>query len=538
MRSKSGTREQPAGFSWRAVLRSAGIALLSSLSLLAVVGLIGHPTIAAGLDSMSNVASGSLEPSAYLYRLNGSGFFTIGLPSGSRPADVNVVSDGLNEQIGFSEPGLNRVGRVVYAPSLDYQIYLPIVERNYPLPLPPFAVQMYGSINATTGLTWVVASGAKWIRFPILWSTIEPVNTTPNNYAWASWDASIQAASDAGIHFIATIEINPSWAAARTSGPVTHTADLLEFIGAVVARYPQVTYWEFYNEPDRVGRFGLNGAGYAAMLRSVYPVVKAANPNAQVVMGGIAMDWFIEDGGPYDSQFLTNVVSACTGTCFDIAAFHYYPGFRARWEPYGREINGKAAFIRQILATHGYNRPLMNTEIGWPAATLTGSPELAAKYVPKTFVRTLASDLLVTSWFALTDVDSTAPGLLSPGWVPRPSFAAYQTLAALLGQAKYVRAIPPSETGAAQIEAYQFSVPGATDLKRLDVYWYDCPSMVTTITDCADKASLKINAARVGMIDKVGARTTLNDADDGSTDGKVTIPGGVGTSPIYIDYQP
>jgi hypothetical protein len=503
MQSKSDTREQSAGYLRRMVLRAAGIALLCSLSLLAVVGFISHPTIAAGLDSVSNRASGALAPSANLYR----------------PAGSNGVSD-------------------------THQVYLPIVERSYPLPLVPIAVQMYGNINATTGLTWVVSSGAKWIRVPISWLTIEPTNTMPISYDWSSSDGSILTASDAGIHFIGTLSNNPSWVAAHSCGPVTDTEDLHQFMGAVVARYPQVTYWEIYNEPDRVGEcYGQNGAGYAALLQLVYPWIKTANPNAQVVMGGVAMDWFTDAGGKFDRQFLATVATACGAAgakpCFDIANFHYYPGFRSEWETYGRDISGKAAFVRQTLAAHNYSRPLLNTETGWPATTATGSPELAARYVPKTFARALASELLVTNWFALKDVDASAPGLLDPSGAARPSFTALQTFSALLGQAKYVRAIPSSETGAARIEAYQFSAPTAVDWKRVDVYWYECPSMATTGTDCTNTVPLKIAVApesEIGMIDKLGVKTILDDDDDGVTDGKVTLQ--IGTSPIYIDYQP
>jgi hypothetical protein len=523
MQSKSGAREQSAGHSRQAMWRAVGIALLSSLSLFAVVGLISHPTTAAGLDSISNMASGALAPSAN----------TSSLPSESRPAGVSRVSD-------------------------NHPVYLPIVARNYPLLPPPIAIQAYGNLDASTGLTWVVASGVGWIRIPINWLNIEPVKTTPRTYNWATADASILAGADAGLNFIATIANNPSWAAAHSGGPVNDPQDLRDFVSAVVARYPQVAYWEIYNEPDRIDmRFGENGAGYAAMLQSVYPVIKAANPNAQVVMGGLSMDFFKGkgddkgDGGFFDRQFLTDTVAACAATpslpCFDMANFHYYPTYRARWEPYGRDISGKAAFIRQTLATYNYVRPVLNTETGWwpasiPTDTFPTGQELAARYIPKTFARAIASNLLVANLYSLFDGDDVGlPGVVDKSGAPRPSFAALKTWTTLLGQAKYVRAIPSSETGDAQIEAYQFSVPSATGgFKRLEVYWYDCSSLVTLFpavpADCANTAPLQISAPQIGMIDKLGGKTILSDAADGLTDGKVTIL--IGASPIYIDYQP
>jgi hypothetical protein len=421
------------------------------------------------------------------------------------------------------------------------QVLLPAVMDGYDPTLPPFAIQMYGSIDASNGFTRVVESGAKWVRLPVLWRNIEPANTTPANYNWSALDASVQTATASDVHLILTIDYNPSWAAALESGPVYNPADLQEFVGALVARYPQVDYWEFYNEPDSLNRFANNGAGYAAMLQSVYPVVKAANPNAKVVMGGVAMDWFIENGGLFDSNFLEEVLSHCSGACFDIANFHYYPVFRHVWESYGRGIIGKANRVRQVLAAYGYNRPVICTEASWAAGAQWGSPELQARYVPKVYVRSYAAGLLMTSWFALTDADLSDPGLLGPGLVPRPSYAAYRTLTSRLRGARFVRAIPSSETGSARLEGYEFSVPGAGGRKRLDVYWYDCPSLVVPgylPSDCSNTAPLKINASSIAKTDKLGATVILRDADDGQVDGRVTIPGGVDTNPIYIDYAP
>ena len=421
-----------------------------------------------------------------------------------------------------------------------YQVGLPLVMRNYD-PVPPlFAIQMYGSIHASTGFTWVVESGAKWIRFPVYWSSIEPVNSTPANYSWAALDASIQTATASDVHIIATIDSNPSWAAARLNGPVSNTADLQEFVGALVARYPQVRHWEFYNEPDNKDFFGIHSAAYAAMLQSVYPVVKSANSSAQVVMGGLALDWYTDEGGPFVRGFLESVLSNCSGPCFDVANFHYYPAWRPVWEPYGRDIIGKANYMRQVLAAYGYSRPVINTEVGWPSITVWGSPHLQARYVLKVYVRGFAAGLPIVNWYALIDADSANPGLLGPGLTPRPAQMAYETLTALMSQARFVRAIPPSETGSTRIEGYQFSVPASVGRKRLDVYWHDCPSMNTmwSPSDCSNVAPLTINASHIAVISYLGVTTLRNDADDGQADGRVTLPNGIDTNPVYIDYDP
>jgi hypothetical protein len=461
---------------------------------------------------------------------------------------------GLSGVIGLAQPSLvvarsaESAGSIASAAGINasvavtYQIYLPLVtlsSRNS-----TFGAQLYGSLTAPNGFTRAVELGVGWVRIPIYWAQIEPVNTTPDQYNWAATDASVQAAQNAGIKVIFTLDQNPAWAAAEPIGPVTNTADLQEFIGAAVARYPSVLYWEIYNEPDLVpglgatrGGFGNHGDVYAALLSSLYPVIKSANPAAQLVMGGLAMDYFVSQGGPFDQNFLPNVLANCTGTCFDVANFHYYPPFRGAWNDYGPDIIGKATFVRLTMATYGFTRPVIATETSWPSALNWGSPELAARYVAKSYARSLAADLKATIWYAMLDADSSNPGLLdsttTPGVLtPRPAYAAYQTLSALLSGASYQGVAPAIDP----IEGYQFTASG----RRLDVYWYDCPYMRQPLSDgphdCTNTGTLNVQASRIGVIDKFGAKVIKNDGDDGVVDGKVTLT--VGSSPIYVDYAP
>ena len=501
--------------------------------------------------------------------------------SDSHPGAIDVDSQG---RVFFAEQSVAQIGQLVVTPTASfaeyplplpdlqltglgvggdgsvwaiayrdvYQTHLPVVTRNYDrmmykarLPIimqdydttpPPFAIQMYGDIRPTTDFTRVVESGAKWVRLQVYWAYIEPSNTTPDHYNWAALDASVQTAMAADINLILTIEGNPSWAAASACGPVYNLADLQEFVGALVARYPKVQYWELYNEPDGKSCFGGHGADYVAVLKAVYPSVKAANSSAMVVMGGLALDWFYQgDDGVFDRYFLRDVVANCSGPCFDVANFHFYPKFRKVWEGYGRDIVGKANYVRQVITSQGYDRPVICTETSWPTVGVWGGDSPQARYAPKSYARGLAAGLGVVNWYAWRDSDISNTGLLKWDGTPRWAYYTYQAVADLLQSARYVRTIPSLETGSAQIEGYQFSVPGSGGRKRLDIYWYDCPSMYASLqpTDCSEAATLTINSNRIAKIDMNGSRTILNGAG-----GHVSIPGGVNTYPIYIDYDP
>lgn len=436
-----------------------------------------------------------------------------------------------------------------------YTVHIPAASRCSDTRVPPFGVQFYGALNASTGLTRAVHAGARWIRVPVLWEPIEPTNTTPENYNWSSLDVSVTNAAQEDIELMLTIGGQPSWAATYPMGPVTDTADLLEFVRALAERYdgdgvddapgsPQVQYFELYNEPDNTntdqaengwGFWGENGDGYAALLQDLYPTIKAANPGAQLVLGGLALDWFKEQGGPFDSHFLDDVLTACQGQdCFDVVNFHYYPLFRRKWEPYGTDIIGKANFVRQKLATYGFTDvPVICTETSWASATSTtwGSDELQSRYTVKGYVRGMAAGLDVIVWYAILDYgDSIEPGLLSDDLQPKPSYSAYLVMTEMLGGAVYQRQLTPAEIGSSQIEGYVFQVCG----KRLDIVWTEDDTPYDPSDD--PWQPLTVQAQTLRRVDKFGNDVWYDDVDDGKADGRITIT--VGGSPVYLKYNP
>jgi hypothetical protein len=344
-------------------------------------------------------------------------------------------------------------------------------------------------------------------------------------------------------------------------GPVYNMADFQEFLGALVERYdgdghndapgsPTVRYWEIYNEPDNANEwgaqhggysiFGNRGAEYAALLDAIYPVMKAASPRAQVVFGGVAHDNFEFEGGAFDAEFVDDVLANCAGTCFDVMNFHYFPAYRARWEPYGKDVIGKTNFLRQKMLTYGFDRPLMCTETAWPEASVWGSPILQNRYVVASFVRGLAADLVVQSWYAWKDVDSSMPGILTNDLDPKPAYFVYQTASEQLDGATYIRAMTSAETGDVNVEGHSLAVPVAGGLERRDVVWFDCPSYVNAYgfpADCTGASrTMTVPASAVVVTDMFGVSSEVKDGDDGRADGLVTLT--ITPDPIYIDYSP
>jgi hypothetical protein len=443
-----------------------------------------------------------------------------------------------------------------------YTVYLPSLFRWYNGETPPFGVQFYGALDGDSGLGQLVDAGASWIRLPIPWAAIEPSNTTPEAYNWSGLDAWVSNAKDRGSQLILTLTGQPSWAAVYPQGPVTDTEDIEEFLGAVVERYdgdgtadapgsPRVTYFELYNEPDNGdlghavhGGWGcwgdsdddVPGCGdandYAALLQLLHPVVKEANPRAKLVLGGLALDWFAPDG-PFDPDFLDTVLAACEGrACFDVMNFHYYPPFRSEWESYGTAIIGKANYVRERLAAAGRaDVPVICTETTWDSSASWGSDELQSRYAIKAYVRGIAADLDVVTWYWARDSEAGGgAGLLDVSLQPKDSYWAFRGMARMLTHALYLRRLTPAETGDARIEGYVFQTPRG----RLDVVWTEDDTPF--VTDDDPMLPLTVEARSLRVVDKFGVETERRDEDDGELDGQVTI--NVGGSPLYLELNP
>lgn len=437
----------------------------------------------------------------------------------------------------------------------NHSLYLPVALRQHAALSDPslFGVQMYGDTRPQSAYYNVLMeSQATWVRAQLNWENVEPVDVSPEEYNFLSSDALTSAArADAGnVRFIATIHHAPDWAAASPRGPLYVSAlpDFAEFVGAIVERYdgdgladapgsPVVNYWEFYNEPDANSDYfepgwGEFGGHYAQMLSVVYPAVKSANPNAQVVMGGIAYDWFEDQDGPFVRSFLDDVLAAGGGAHFDVMNFHSYPAFSHTWAQQGPGLLEKTQAVRSKLAEYGVgHKPIVITEAGWHSDSppqQPSSPQIQARYVVQLFTQSLAADVDVMIWWMLHDPGGFyyANGLVTGEGSAQPklSFWAYQTAVAELTTAEFQYRLTPAQTGATDMEVYKFN--DSFYNRRVYVAWLN-PVDTTTIK------SLTLPGTHAVVRDIIYGNTQTIVDDNG--DGHVTVQ--VGAQPIYVEFN-
>jgi hypothetical protein len=436
---------------------------------------------------------------------------------------------------------------------MTHTVFLPLAlnRLDSSLGVPPFGVQMYGSLNASTGITYAVDIEASWVRVPISWAAVEPTDQEPNNYNWTTPDATITDASQRGLHLIVTINAAPDWAATYTNGPIDKVdiGEFTEFVGSVVERYdgdglddapgsPVVNHWEFYNEPDAGDEYraqygsclwGHYGSQYAEMLAAVYPVINEANPSANVVLGGLAYDWFEDQGGPFVREFLDDVLAAGGGEYFDMMNFHSYPASRKNWASQGPGLYQKLEHIRAKMMAHGVNKPIIITETGWFSnddPPHYSSPEIQARYVVELFTQGLAGEAKVFIWFMLKEPSGYLGdwGLLDYELSPKPAYLAYQIIVQELGTAHFERILPPAETGTSDMEAYKFS--DKIYMRDIYVAWLD-PIETSSVW------SLRLPSSKVTVRDIYGNAYEVYDGDDGIQDGMVTVE--VSGQPVYVE---
>ncbi len=472
-----------------------------------------------------------------------SGWFVLSSSAGDAPANGAVSADARSavaaiSQIAPPDPGSD----IQTTTAFTHTFFLPLVLQGYYWRAPDSlaGVQLFADHREDELVLQIDQAGMRWARIPLFWFHNEPENTTPENYRWwydfEEWLARLSARD---VKVILTLTGNPSWAASYVGGPIDKVSidELVEFMVAVVDRYSappyNVKHWEFYNEPDNgsafYARLGWGYWGpwpekYAEMLHAVYAPIKEADPDAQIVFGGLAYDNFTDTGGPFVREFLDQVLQHPYGKNFDIMNFHYYPVFHPRWDPYGRDIIGKATYLRDKLASYNVFKPFICTESGlWSDAVEGGGYEEQSRYVAQLFARSMEAELDATIWYKL--IDDVGPGVKKHGVLeydltPKPAYYAYQTVTRQLAGAEYIGPLGPIATGSSEIEAYEFRKQGG--LPRIIVAW----------TDDDLNHTLSLATTYVLVVDKYGGQTVIRDADDGVVDGQVQVR--LGPSPVYL----
>jgi len=295
------------------------------------------------------------------------------------------------------------------------------------------------------------ALGAGWVRMFVDWRKYEPSPGHYDAFEDRRFGERIAGATARGQKVLLVVVNSPRWASGsdEPAHPPRDPASYAGFLRRLATHFPAVAAFEVWNEPDENlwWKPGPDPAAYAALLNASHDAVKAANPSALVVSGGLV-------GNHY--RFLEQVIDA-GGTRFDAVGVHTdtacltsAPDEQYR-EPDGRI--GRFSFtgyreIRQSLLSRGLDRPIWMTEMGWSTLTSTCSvgdragtkasgvdPATQARYLAQAFA-CLQRDAYVDHafWFSLQDFGRAQNydhylGLIAPDGRRKPAWEAFRAFA-------------------------------------------------------------------------------------------------------------
>jgi hypothetical protein len=281
----------------------------------------------------------------------------------------------------------------------------------------------------------------------------------------------------------------------------------------VVARYSvapyNVKYWEVWNEEDAPFIAGDNifgcwgdktdtydgGGYYADMLKAAYPKMKAADPQAQVMVGGLLLDCdpragagcSQSGGSPVPPMFLEGILKNGGGPYFDGISFHGYDfydwvdwsgtlgrygngGWQSTWNSTGPVTLAKAEFIKSILGKYSVTgKFLMNTEVALVCGDSNGNvpapyPDYChstdfettkAYYVAETYAVGIMEGLRANLWYAVFGWRDSQ--LLNTDKSPTLAYTAFKFARSELRNSTYLGAVSSSDIGGvSNVKGYKF----------------------------------------------------------------------------------
>lgn len=182
--------------------------------------------------------------------------------------------------------------------------------------------------------------GIRWLRWAV---SADRVNPTDGTWSYANYDTVLDGlVVTRGFRVVGTLGLAQSWnstSGTDTHAPPTDYAKWLLYVTTTVRRYrDRIHHWEVWNEPDLTAGFWIGGtpAQYAELLGRAYNAIKAEDPGATVVLGGLAR------AGVYVTDFLDQIVADATYPAlkfFEVGNYHNYdPDTTATHDAYMRGL--------------------------------------------------------------------------------------------------------------------------------------------------------------------------------------------------------
>jgi hypothetical protein len=294
------------------------------------------------------------------------------------------------------------------------------------------------------------AIGVTSIRLDANWEWVQYGGR--KTFDWSMLDQVVKSIRGAGMSPDLIIDGCPAWAAAAgTSGdvspPPASPAQFATWAAQVVRRYaPEgARLFEIWNEPNSAAFWSpkADPAAYTADLKAAYASIKAADPSAFVISGGLSPE--LNDGTNIAAAtFLRDMYAHGAKGSFDAVGDHPYsypalPGAYHWWSGWS-QMSRTTPSIRGVMTSNGdAAKQVWITEYGAPAGGPGGVGETAqagalAQAISYAKTTSWIGGLYLYTWQdGGTDPGSYKDwfGLLTAGGSLKP---AYATVAGAIGR--------------------------------------------------------------------------------------------------------
>jgi hypothetical protein len=291
----------------------------------------------------------------------------------------------------------------------------------------------------------VSALGAHWVRLFVSWRGLEPVKGEMNQALLGSYEQGFEQLP-AHTKVILDVVGSPQWetGSGDEHAPPANPQDYAAFVAALAQRLaPWVGAYEIWNEEDAPYWWtgAPNPGAYAQLLKAAYPAIKAADPNATVLVGGLTGNdyTFLEGLYAAGAKGSFDAVAVHTDTACNLASPYEYlrlPENRIMPDSFlgYREVHG-------VMVANGDEKPIWMTEMSWRTTSDVCSEGVFAGQKKEgvsdeeqaTFLReayhclTESPYVQVALWYPLQDEGAVTSGLVRADGSHKPSFAAMHT---------------------------------------------------------------------------------------------------------------
>jgi hypothetical protein len=291
----------------------------------------------------------------------------------------------------------------------------------------------------------VKSLGAGWVRMFVSWAALEPGPQQLNTGTLNFYEQGFRSLP-AGTKVILDVVNTPLWESGTTDphAPPSNPQDYAWFVSQLAQRLaPWVSAYEIWNEEDApIWWTGApDPAAYVRLLQAAYPAIKAVDPHATVVLGGMTgNDYpFLEAVYANGGKGYFDAVGVHTDTaCNILSPYEYLRGTDNRMIPDSflayREVHA-------VMEANGDDKPIWMTELSWRTTSAVCSEGAwagqkaagvsdaqQATYLDQAY-HCLAGDpyVQVALWYTLTDEGTVTSGLERADGSRKPSFAAMQS---------------------------------------------------------------------------------------------------------------